>query len=117
MNTRALLLVMTVVLLLPLPAHASFMPAHLIDGFANIISWIVLIVLPIGFIALFGICVQNGVILITKFKSNIVELKHHETWTFPDAIKDGITVSAKGDRTIQSAAAVTCVKFLLTIRG
>ncbi len=30
----------------------------------------------IGFIALFGICVQNGVILITKFKSNITELKH-----------------------------------------
>ena len=38
---------------MPLLAYASFMPAHLIDGFANIISWIVLIVLPIGFIALF----------------------------------------------------------------
>jgi cobalt-zinc-cadmium resistance protein CzcA len=45
----------------------------------------------IGFIALFGICVQNGVILITKFKSNITELKHHTTWTsFGDAIKDGV---------------------------
>src|SRR6185437_8465788 len=44
----------------------------------------------IGFIALFGICVQNGVILITKFKSNITELKHHATWTFPDALKDGV---------------------------
>jgi cobalt-zinc-cadmium resistance protein CzcA len=45
----------------------------------------------IGFIALFGICVQNGVILITKFKSNIVELKHHATWTFADAVRDGVT--------------------------
>lgn len=44
----------------------------------------------IGFIALFGICVQNGVILITKFKSNIVELKYHETWTFSDAMRDGV---------------------------
>ena len=44
----------------------------------------------IGFIALFGICVQNGVILITKFKSNITELKHHPTWSFSDAIKDGV---------------------------
>ncbi len=45
----------------------------------------------IGFIALFGICVQNGVILITKFKSNITELKHHTTWTsFEDALKDGV---------------------------
>ncbi|RZK76936.1 MAG: efflux RND transporter permease subunit, partial [Pedobacter sp.] len=45
----------------------------------------------IGFIALFGICVQNGVILITKFKSNIVELKHHPGMTFADAIKDGVS--------------------------
>lgn len=44
----------------------------------------------IGFIALFGICVQNGVILITKFKSNMAELKHHPEWSFPDAIKDGV---------------------------
>jgi cobalt-zinc-cadmium resistance protein CzcA len=44
----------------------------------------------IGFIALFGICVQNGVILITRFKSNITELKHHPTWTFADAVKDGV---------------------------
>jgi cobalt-zinc-cadmium resistance protein CzcA len=45
----------------------------------------------IGFIALFGICVQNGVILITKFKSNITELRHHTTWTsFAVAIKDGV---------------------------
>jgi cobalt-zinc-cadmium resistance protein CzcA len=44
----------------------------------------------IGFIALFGICVQNGVILLTRFKTNIAELKHHPTWTFADALKDGV---------------------------
>ncbi|WP_316747323.1 CusA/CzcA family heavy metal efflux RND transporter [Pedobacter gandavensis] len=44
----------------------------------------------IGFIALFGICVQNGVILITKFKHNMIELKHRPDWTFADAIKDGV---------------------------
>jgi len=45
----------------------------------------------IGFIALFGICVQNGVILITKFKSNVTDLKHHTTWTsFAVSIKDGV---------------------------
>jgi cobalt-zinc-cadmium resistance protein CzcA len=45
----------------------------------------------IGFIALFGICVQNGVILISKFKSNIAELKHHTAWkSFPDALKAGV---------------------------
>ncbi|MCD0489223.1 CusA/CzcA family heavy metal efflux RND transporter [Pedobacter sp. MC2016-14] len=44
----------------------------------------------IGFIALFGICVQNGVILITRFKSNIAELKHKPGWTFADAVKEGV---------------------------
>ncbi|SDT63897.1 cobalt-zinc-cadmium resistance protein CzcA [Mucilaginibacter mallensis] len=45
----------------------------------------------IGFIALFGICVQNGVILISKFKSNIKDMKHHESWTsFPDALRAGV---------------------------
>lgn len=45
----------------------------------------------IGFIALFGICVQNGVILITRFKSNIKELKHHASWkSFPDALYAGV---------------------------
>ena len=44
----------------------------------------------IGFIALFGICVQNGVILITRFKHNILELRHRPDWTFADAIKDGV---------------------------
>eukprot|EP01133_Synstelium_polycarpum_P017565 gene17565-20959_t len=45
----------------------------------------------IGFIALFGICVQNGVILITKFKSNMNEMKlHHPEWTFIDALRMGV---------------------------
>ena len=45
----------------------------------------------IGFIALFGICVQNGVILITRFKSNIKDLKHNASWkSFPDALRAGV---------------------------
>lgn len=45
----------------------------------------------IGFIALFGICVQNGVILISQFKSNVKALKHHTTWlSFPDALRAGV---------------------------
>jgi heavy metal efflux system protein len=45
----------------------------------------------IGFIALFGICVQNGVILITRFKTNIKELKHHSSWkSLPDALYAGV---------------------------
>ena len=47
----------------------------------------------IGFIALFGICVQNGVILLTKFKSNIATLKHKAEWTFTDAMRDGVATS------------------------
>lgn len=53
MSLRLLKPFLLVSLWMPLLAQASFMPAHLIDGFANVISWIVLIVLPIGFIALF----------------------------------------------------------------
>jgi cobalt-zinc-cadmium resistance protein CzcA len=44
----------------------------------------------IGFIALFGICVQNGVILITKFKSNILEMKDKVFASFPEALKAGV---------------------------
>lgn len=40
-------------LLAPSLANASFLPSNMIDGFANIISWVVLIVLPIGLIAAF----------------------------------------------------------------
>ena len=47
------------VLMLPHHAYASFMPAHLIDGFANVVSWVVLIVLPIAFIALFWFVKAN----------------------------------------------------------
>ncbi len=49
----------------------------------------------IGFIALFGICVQNGVILITKFKSNIIELKYRPEMTFADAIRDGVSTKMR----------------------
>lgn len=38
----------------------------------------------IGFIALFGICVQNGVIIITVFKQNM-----KKDWTLDKAIKEG----------------------------
>jgi cobalt-zinc-cadmium resistance protein CzcA len=44
----------------------------------------------IGFIALFGICVQNGVILITKFKTNIRELRFHSRRRLSDALKLGV---------------------------
>lgn len=40
-------------LLAPSLANASFLPPELIDGFANIVSWVVLIVLPVGLIAAF----------------------------------------------------------------
>ncbi len=40
----------------------------------------------IGFIALFGICIQNGVILISVFKNNI----HHKKLTLQASIKDGV---------------------------
>lgn len=46
-------LLIGIVILLPTLAHASFLPPDLIDGVANIISWVVLIVIPIGAIALF----------------------------------------------------------------
>lgn len=38
-------------LLCPTLVSASFLPPNLIDDFANIVSWVVLIVLPVGFIA------------------------------------------------------------------
>lgn len=46
----------------------------------------------IGFIALFGICVQNGVILISVFKSNLQQIKrdefHHHS--LENAIRQGV---------------------------
>lgn len=46
----------------------------------------------IGFIALFGICVQNGVILISVFKKNLQAIKKSEfnTHSLEKAIKDGL---------------------------
>ena len=46
----------------------------------------------IGFIALFGICIQNGVILISVFKKNLQKVKKHEfnTHTLENAIKQGV---------------------------
>lgn len=46
----------------------------------------------IGFIALFGICIQNGVILISVFKNNMQKVKKHEfnTHTLETAIRDGV---------------------------
>ena len=46
----------------------------------------------IGFIALFGICIQNGVILISVFKKNLQKVKKTEfnTHTLENAIKNGV---------------------------
>lgn len=46
----------------------------------------------IGFIALFGICIQNGVILISVFKSNLQKIKKHEfdQHSLEQAIKQGV---------------------------
>ncbi|MVT08114.1 efflux RND transporter permease subunit [Chitinophaga tropicalis] len=46
----------------------------------------------IGFIALFGICIQNGVILITVFKNNMQKVKKREfnKQTLELAIRDGV---------------------------
>jgi hypothetical protein len=53
MASNALKLLISIALLLPTLAHASFLPPDLIDGVANVISWVVLIVIPVGAIALF----------------------------------------------------------------
>lgn len=46
----------------------------------------------IGFIALFGICIQNGVILISVFKRNLQGVKRHafNAGTLENAIKAGV---------------------------
>ena len=51
MKKTILIPVLLTILLAPALANASFLPPDLIDGFANIISWVVLILLPVGFIA------------------------------------------------------------------
>ena len=44
----------------------------------------------IGFIALFGICVQNGVILLSKFKTNMRTMTHNSNFSLSHAILDGV---------------------------
>ncbi|HWV64598.1 CusA/CzcA family heavy metal efflux RND transporter, partial [Chitinophaga sp.] len=44
----------------------------------------------IGFIALFGICVQNGVILLSKFKTNVRTLQSGAHFNLPAAILEGV---------------------------
>lgn len=46
----------------------------------------------IGFIALFGICIQNGVILIAVFKSNLQNMRkqHYTIHTLQKVIMDGV---------------------------
>jgi len=46
----------------------------------------------IGFIALFGICIQNGVILISVFKNNMAKVKKHDFnhHTLEISIRDGV---------------------------
>lgn len=44
----------------------------------------------IGFIALFGICVQNGVILLTKFKTNIRSIHPYSDASLAGAIREGV---------------------------
>ncbi|MCW3466474.1 efflux RND transporter permease subunit [Chitinophaga nivalis] len=44
----------------------------------------------IGFIALFGICVQNGVILLSKFKTNIQQMHRQPDFSLAAAIRDGV---------------------------
>ncbi len=46
----------------------------------------------IGFIALFGICIQNGVILISVFKNNLQKIKKHEftVHTLQEVITNGV---------------------------
>lgn len=46
----------------------------------------------IGFIALFGICIQNGVILISVFKNNLQKIKRHEFQhnSLETAIRNGV---------------------------
>jgi cobalt-zinc-cadmium resistance protein CzcA len=44
----------------------------------------------IGFIALFGICVQNGVILLSKFKSNVRHMHKASHFSLAHAILEGV---------------------------
>jgi hypothetical protein len=53
MKKTALTSAVLSILLNPSLANASFLPPDLVDGFANIVSWVILIFMPIGVIAAF----------------------------------------------------------------
>lgn len=44
----------------------------------------------IGFIALFGICVQNGVILLSTFKANTRAMQHQANFSLREAIRQAV---------------------------
>ncbi|MET0298601.1 MAG: efflux RND transporter permease subunit, partial [Flavitalea sp.] len=49
----------------------------------------------IGFIALFGICIQNGVILVSQFKSNMREMEIVHKPDLVTAIRNGVTARVR----------------------
>ncbi len=49
----------------------------------------------IGFIALFGICIQNGVILLSGFKTNIHQMEMRHRQDLPAAIREGIATRVR----------------------
>ena len=51
----------------------------------------------IGFIALFGICIQNGVILISVFKNNLQKIRKHEfnMHSLKKAITEGVRLRVR----------------------
>lgn len=51
MKKTPFLILLLPLLLVPTLANASFLPPDMIDGFANIVSWVVLILMPVGLIA------------------------------------------------------------------
>ena len=70
-----LLLSLAVLLALPGLAHASFLSGDALDTAANVISWVVIIVVPIGAIVLFW--------LVHILPEKVAEKRHHPQ-------KDGI---------------------------
>ena len=70
----------------------SNVPFAIIGGvFALLITHINFsISVGIGLIALFGICVQNGVILISKFKSNMAVMHRTINQTFAESLRKGV---------------------------
>ena len=60
----------------------------------------------IGFIALFGICIQSGIILITIFKENLHKLKDEDYFSLYNAIKLGVNTDDQtcGDDSINGSS-------------